>query len=103
MTKEDYDRNVERLLLKKINAEQEIERLKEDNKVLKMIADNRNIIADGIGVNYFREKQENEQLHSIIKEVRELIKKEQQHYQRRDVYINANDFLEILDKVEENK
>lgn len=27
MTKEDYDRNVEQLLLEKINAEQEIERL----------------------------------------------------------------------------
>ena len=44
-----------------------------------------------------------QQRDNIIKEARELIKKEQQHYQRRDVYINANYILEILDKVEENK
>ena len=34
MTKEDYDRNVEQLLLEKINAEQEIERL---NNIIKQI------------------------------------------------------------------
>ena len=34
MTKEDYDRNVEQLLLEKINAEQEIERL---NNIIKEV------------------------------------------------------------------
>ena len=51
MTKEDYDRNVEQLLLEKINAEQEIERLNNIlNELEKWLGEKQFERIDNIGI-----------------------------------------------------
>ena len=92
MTKEDYDRNVEQLLLEKINAEQEIERLNKELEKYKYTADELNEI---------------ERLNNIIKEVREYIEKNIEYTEQKLDFDNMKTYncalielQKILDKGE---
>ena len=77
------------------NLQEEIERLKGELELYEN------------GVYYSSEndklEREIERLHSIIKEVREHIHLAQTYGKKKYLYINGDDVLEILDKVEENK